>query len=141
MARTFRSKFAALALLLASTLAGSASAQESTKIHFPAGASGTTVSGAIVGHDYFDYLLGARAEQTASASIQVEKTNGDGTIYFNILPPGSQNEAIFIGSMSTDGRANLVLPRDGDYRIRVYLMGNDQDTGKRVEFSLRVSVN
>ncbi len=129
---------AALALVVA--FANAAWAQETAKVHFSAGATSATVNGTIIGDQYIDYVLGARAGQTMSASIKVAGTNGDGTIYFNILPPGSDGEAIFNGSMSADGQASVKLPKDGDYRIRVYLMGNDKDADKTVGFSVKVGI-
>ena len=85
-------------------------------------------------------MLGARAGQTLHASIKVTRTDGDGTIYFNVLPPGSDGTAIFNGSMSSDGTGKVVLPSSGDYIVRVYLMGNDEDAGKTVSYRLDVSV-
>ena len=109
-------------------------------IKFPHGASGTTLSGTIIGRDDFDYILGAREGQVMDVSLKVDGTNGDGVIYFNILPPGSDNEAIFTGSMEDKPEASVRLPTSGDYTIRVYLMGNDKDAGKTVGYRLDVSV-
>ncbi|MGE6783606.1 hypothetical protein ACQKGL_13895 [Ensifer adhaerens] len=132
----FASIFLAVALF-----AGSAQAQESTKVRFPAGASSTTISGAVTGRDYVDYILGARSGQTMQAALTPASTHGNGTIYFNILPPGSNDEAVFVGSMDDDGRhAEVTLPADGDYKIRIYLMGNDRDANKTVGYSLQVSI-
>jgi len=121
------------------TLSAPARAQRSDTVHFPAGASHTTLKGKVRGHDYRDYVLGARSGQTMSASIKATGGNGNGTVYFNVLPPGSET-ALFVGSMSADGRASLKLPADGAYRIRVYLMGNDKDARKIVGYALQVSV-
>ena len=109
-------------------------------VRFPAGTSETSLNGSVTGHGYFDYVLGARAGQTLHASIKVTRTDGDGTIYFNVLPPGSDGTAIFNGSMSSDGTGKVVLPSSGDYIVRVYLMGNDEDAGKTVSYRLDVSV-
>lgn len=144
--RTSRPFDAALRLCLIAGVAsvfgvsGPVHAQDTAKVHFAAGASSTTVNGSVVGRDYVDYVIGARAGQTMTASLKVDGTNGNGTVYFNVLPPGSDNEAIFIGSMSDDGRANVRLPQNGDYKIRVYLMGNDRDTGKTVGYSIDIAI-
>ncbi len=54
-------------------------------------------------------------------------------------PPGSDGVAIYNGSI--DGNATTVdLPADGDYTIRVYLMGNDRDAGKTVGYTLDLSI-
>ena len=74
------------------------------------------------------------------AEMNAAKTDGDGTIYFNILPPGSDGVAIFNGSMSDGNTAKVKLPDDGTYTIRVYLMGNDRDAGKTVSYTLDLSI-
>lgn len=109
-------------------------------VHFPPGSSGTTLNGAVRGREYVDYVLGARAGQTMHATLRVIDTNGDGVIYFNILPPGSDNEAIYVGSMEDEPEADVRLPENGDYKIRVYLMGNDRDADKTVGYEIDVSV-
>ena len=97
--------------------------------------------GTIVGDEYFDYLLGARAGQEMGVSLIVGQSNGDGNVYFNILPPGSTGEAIYNASIDGLDVTGLVLPANGDYVIRVYQMGNDADTGKTTAFTLSVSIN
>ncbi|KUJ73641.1 hypothetical protein AVO45_13660 [Ruegeria marisrubri] len=116
-----------------------AAAQMKADVTFQPGNFGTMVSGAISGDEYFDHVLGARAGQEMFAELQVSDTNGNGVIYFNILPPGSDGVAIYNGSV--DGNtARIILPEDGDYTIRVYLMGNDRDTGKTVGYNLDLSI-
>ena len=85
-------------------------------------------------------MLRARAGQTLSAHLTIGDTNGDGTIYFNVLPPGSEGEAIFNGSTSASGNARVELPESGDYRLRVYLMGNDRNADKTVGYHLKISI-
>ncbi|WP_299639983.1 hypothetical protein [uncultured Ruegeria sp.] len=115
------------------------SAQMSAEVQFQPGNYGTMVRGTISGDEYFDYTLGAKAGQEMFADLQVSDTNGNGVIYFNILPPGSDGVAIYNGSI--DGNtARINLPDDGDYTIRVYLMGNDRDTGKTVGYNLDLSI-
>ena len=119
--------------------AQSAHAQMTADVQFQPGNYGTMLSGTVVGGEYFDYRLGAKAGQELFAELKVTGTNGNGTAYFNILPPGSDGVAIYNGS--TYGNAATVpLPEDGTYTIRVYLMGNDRDTGKTVGYDLDVSI-
>ena len=114
-------------------------AQETAVVKFEPGNYGTTVSGTITGDGYFDYHLDAQANQKMFAELTVSDTNGHGVIYFNILPPGSDGGAIYNGSI--DGNATTIdLPESGDYTIRVYLMGNDRDTGKTVGYTLDLSI-
>jgi len=114
-------------------------AQRSGEVTFAPGDFGTMVSGSITGDAYFDYTLGAQAGQEMFAELKVSETDGNGVIYFNILPPGSDGEAIYIGSINGN-TARITLPEDGDYMIRVYLMGNDRDTGKTVGYTLDLSI-
>jgi hypothetical protein len=114
-------------------------AQTTIPVRFKHGSDHATLNGTIIGQEYVDYVLGASAGQTMNVSLAVDGTNGDGTAYFNILPPGSTGEAIFIGSR--DGLSGSVrLPSSGDYTIRVYLMGNDADTDKTVGFSVTAGI-
>lgn len=116
-----------------------ASAQMAAEVKFQPGNYGTMVSGTITGDEYFDYRLGAQSGQQLFAELTVADTNGSGVIYFNVLPPGSDGVALYNGSIS--GNATTVdLPESGDYTIRVYLMGNDRDSGKTVGYNLDLSI-
>jgi hypothetical protein len=128
------------AALLTAFAAGPALAQMTADVKFKSGNYGTTVSGTIVGDEYFDYKLGAKARPGNVCRAEGDGTNGDGTAYFNILPPGSDGVAIFNGSNSADGTARIELPEDGTYTIRVYLMGNDRDTDKTVGYNVDISI-
>ncbi|MBJ6373551.1 hypothetical protein [Sedimentitalea arenosa] len=124
----------ALALLSQPVLA-----QTKSDVHFEAGNYGTMVTGTVVGDAYVDYMLGAKAGQEMFVELTVADTNGSGTVYFNILPPGSTGEAIYNSSM--DGNSTVVdLPADGEYAIRVYQMGNDKDAGKTSDFRMDLSI-
>lgn len=118
---------------------GHSAADDAADVKFAPGTSGITLQGAIRGQEYFDYKLTANADQTMHVELRVRDTNGDGTIYFNILPPGSSGEAIHIGSMDGD-IAEMRLTQSGAYVIRLYLMGNDRDTDKTVGYDLDVSI-
>jgi hypothetical protein len=118
---------------------GTPASTTAAKVEFAPGTSSSTLAGAVRGHEFFDYSLRASEGQMMHVDLRVRDTNGDGTIYFNILPPGSTGEAIFIGSR--DGiSAKTRLPRSGEYVIRVYLMGNDRDSDKIVGYDLDVSI-
>ncbi len=119
----------------------SAEAQESVNVAFPAGQTGTTINGTIIGNEYIDYVLRARGGQTMSVALTVTGTNGFGSAFFNILPAGQDFGGPYIGSTDDDNRAEVVVPSDGDWAIRVYLMGNDRDTGKTVGFSIDVDIS
>lgn len=114
--------------------------QSSSQVQFKPGNYGTMLSGTITGRDYIDYKLTASKGQKMFAELTVRSTNGNGTAYFNILPPGSKGEAIYVGHSDTDNSALVMLPASGIYTIRVYLMGNDKDAGKTVGYNLDLSI-
>lgn len=129
---------AAFALIL--PLAGPASAQQTHEVAFAPGNYGTMVPGSITGQEFADYRLGASAGQEMFVELTVAETDGNGTIYFNVMPPGAEWEALYLGSMDDDNSETVALPLDGTYTIRVYLMGNDADTEKTVKFNLDLSI-
>jgi len=129
-----------LAIALSTFLSASAFAQMSAEVKFKPGDFGTMLSGTISGNEYFDYRLGANGGQELFVELTVEGTTGDGSAFFNILPPGSTGEAIYIGSNDEDNSTTVELPASGEYIIRIYLMGNDRDTGKTVGYNVDVSI-
>ncbi|MBW6419694.1 SH3 domain-containing protein [Celeribacter sp. PS-C1] len=130
----------AVGALALSLPAAPLSAQESVNIQFNSGSSSTTINGAVRGYEYIDYVLGARGGQTMVVSLAVTGTNGNGTAYFNILPAGQDTGALYVGSNFSDRRAEVTLPYDGNWAIRVYLMGNDRDADKTVGYSIDVYI-
>ena len=134
-----RTLFTPLALSMATVLALPALAQTQEEVRFQAGDFGTNVGGSITGQGYQDYLLGANAGQEMFAEMTVTGSTGNGTAYFNILPPGSNGVAIYNGSM--DGNTTTVeLPKSGEYTIRIYHMGNDADSGATTDYRLDLSI-
>jgi len=136
---TYTSRLIASALWVG-LWAGSALAQETVGIQFEPGASSAEISGTIIGDEYIDYVLGARGGQTMVVSLAVTGTNGNGSAFFNILPAGQDYGGPYTGSTDDDNRAEVTVPSDGDWAIRVYLMGNDRDAGKTVGYSINVFI-
>lgn len=129
----------ATAVLLA-LLPASLPAQEVVPIRFAPGTSRATINGTVQGHGYIDYVLGAKAGQEMTATLTVSGTNGHGAAFFNILPAGKDFGGPYVGSTDDDSTAEVILPEDGDWAIRVYLMGNDRDADKTVGYSIDVTV-
>jgi hypothetical protein len=121
-------------------LADRASAQMSSDVQFQPGNYGTMLSGTVKGREYYDYKLRAGKGQELFAELTVTGTNGNGSAFFNILPPGSSGTAVYVGSSDTDRSARITLPADGVYTIRVYLMGNDRDAGRTVSYNIDLSI-
>lgn len=125
-----------LCLLTAALLTGTALTVEAAKkIAFGKGKSSASVSGKVQGSNDVDYVIRASAGQTMTVDFKA----GKGAAYFNVLPPGSTGEAIFVGS-SEGNHFKAALPSDGDYTIRVYLMGGAKDSGKPVNYTLKVGI-
>jgi hypothetical protein len=100
------------------------------------------LNGTITGREYRDFILGAKAGQVMSVSLADDGT-GNSTdrhsVNFNILPPGSTGVAIY--NSSTSGHnAQVKLPKNGDYKIRVYLMGEAKDANHTVPFTISVRI-
>jgi hypothetical protein len=119
---------------------GSTHAQTSVRVQFAPGTTGTVVNGTISGREYVDYVVGARAGQTMTVSLAVTATNGNGSVFYNILPAGQVFPALYNGSTDDDRRAEVTLPESGDWAIRVYLMGNDRDAGRTVGYSIDIFI-
>jgi hypothetical protein len=103
-------------------------------VQFAKGQSGATIKGSLTGDQTVDYTLRAAAGQTMTV-----KLSGGSSVNFNVLPPGSSGEALFIGSR--DGtRSTTTLPASGEYTIRVYQMGHAASSGKRSNFTLDVTI-
>ncbi|WP_313616486.1 hypothetical protein [Agrobacterium sp.] len=117
------------------SVASVADAAEQT-VRFKPGASFATLNGAIKGYDGQDYRLGAKAGQVMSVLFKP----GNRSCYFNVLPPGSQDVAIFVGSTSgNEFSANLQAT--GDYVIRVYLMRNAARRNEQCKYSFTVEIS
>jgi hypothetical protein len=138
--RLSRRLLSALIAALGLSALTTASAQDRVDIRFKPGATSTTINGTIRGSEYIDYVLNARGGQKMVVSLAVTGTNGHGSAYFNILPAGKDYGGPYTGSSDDDRRAEITVPSDGDWAIRVYLMGNDRDTDKTVGYSIDVYI-
>lgn len=110
-------------------------APESRPVQFAKGTSAATIKGVIKGDATLDYTLRAKAGQTMRVALK----SSNGSNYFNVLPPGSNDVAIFVGS--TGGNAwTGALPADGEYRIRVYLMRSAARRGESASYTLTIGI-
>lgn len=128
----------ALVLAMVAALGGAAAAQVNgirrETITFARGASEATVSGHLQGDTTVDYRVRASAGQTLAVTLQ--ETNPQN--YFNVLPPGSEDVAMFVGQDGSDFKG--MLPDDGDYTIRVYLMRPAARRREKSDYTLTVGV-
>lgn len=102
-------------------------------VQFPRGKSGTTIQGSLRGDETVDYKLRAAAGQEMKIRLKPS------TVYFNVLPPGSKDVALFVGSRDGDTFTGT-LAEGGEYRIRVYQMGSAKSSGKARNFKIEVSI-
>lgn len=124
------------ALLLSAVTGMAADEIRKERVRFEEGASGATIEGKITGDEIVDYLLGAKAGQTMSVTM----TTDHGASYFNVLPPDSEVEAVFNGSLgenSYEGRLDL----DGDWKVRVYMMRSAARRNEVANFTLKVAIS
>lgn len=123
------------ALFTASSWVWAARAIESRPVQFAKGASSATLKGSLKGDKIIDYKLRARTGQTMTVGLKTDNTAN----YFNVLPPGSKDVAIFIGSTSGNDW-NGALTADGDYTVRVYLMRSAARRNETAHYTLTVGV-
>ncbi len=107
---------------------------EEERVQFESGSSGANIDGQITGDTIRDYLLRASAGQTLEVTLETDNSGA----YFNLMR-GSDPAAIHIGS-TAGNHFEGVLPADGDYRIRVYLMRSAARRNEGVDYSLAVSI-
>jgi hypothetical protein len=107
------------------------------RVQFAKGASSATVKGRITGNADVDYLVRASAGQTLTVTIKASNPQN----YFNVLPPGTglANPAMFVGTGG--GEFKAVLPDDGDYAVRVYLMRAAARRNESSQYTLTVAVD
>jgi len=106
----------------------------SQPVRFAKGATSAQLRGSIKGDAGVDYEIAARAGQTLSVTLKASNASN----YFNINPPGS-DAAMFIGS-TQGSAATVVLPADGTYVVRVYLMRNAARRNESSNYTLAIGV-
>jgi len=131
-------RVAALILIAFSAATGitayAADAIRQQTIQFQKGASEATIKGVLKGDQTVDYRVRAGAGQTLTVALS--KSNSQN--YFNVLPPGSADVAMFVGQ--DGGNYKGVLPTDGDYTVRVYLMRPAARRNETSNYTLTVGV-
>lgn len=128
-------KVAVMLLALAATTLAHADGITTQPVQFAKGQSSATITGSIKGDQTIDYSLRARAGQTMSVTLATKH----GANYFNVLPPGSNDVAIFVGSSGGNDWTGT-LPADGQYKVRVYLMRSAARRAEAARYTLTVGV-
>ena len=104
------------------------------RVKFVKGASSAKIKGQLKGDETVDYVLRASAGQTLTVTLK----RSNGANYFNVLPPNSTDVAMFIGQIGGDFKG--ILPTDGDYTVRVYLMRSAARRNESSDYTLTISV-
>ena len=133
MKSLFRLALATLTLLLSSQLLAAAQIREEP---LSLSQGSLNLKGTLKGDQIVDYLLPVAAGQSLQVHFRPDNLAG----YFNLLPPGSQDVAIFIGSTAGNDFADT-LTISGTYRIRVYLMRSAARRNETLNYSLEVSLS
>ena len=103
------------------------------QVQFQKGTSGATVKGSIKGRQVIDYRVRAVAGQNMDVTLKAGKASAR----FNVL--AADDIALFVGSVSGNQFSGL-LPKDGEYTIRVYLAGNGASSGQAADFTLDIDI-
>jgi hypothetical protein len=134
----FRHAAMAFVVACAQVIAGTAAADAGIRqeqVQFAKGASSAVIKGQLKGDAMVDYVVRAAAGQTLSVTLQ--KTNAQN--YFNVMPPGSTGSAMFVGDTGEDYSG--VLPADGDYVVRVYLMRPAARRGESSNYTVTIGAS
>lgn len=109
---------------------------ELRRISFASGANSAAVEDNITGSEIVDYALNVRQGQ----SMNISMASKNPSTYFNIMEPGETNVAMFIGSTSGN-QFEGTASKNGDYRIRVYLMRSAARRGETATYRLETIVD
>jgi hypothetical protein len=104
------------------------------RVQFKKGSTSAVIKGQVKGRSDVDYLVRAGAGQTINVSLKVSNRSN----YFNVLPPGSKDVAMYTGQTGEDFKG--VLPTDGDYTVRVYLVRAAARRNESSKYTLTVGV-
>lgn len=133
---SFISRLFALLLLVASFEKSEAAESTAVTVHLSDANTFALLSGSIRGHETADYIVHAASGQRLSA----EMNSSDTAAYFNVLPPGSGDVALFMGSIGGSSWSGIIHD-SGDYRIRVSLMRSAAHRDETASYILRVSLS
>ncbi len=119
--------------LLVGTATGADPGIRTERVQFAKGAT-AVIKGRVKGYADVDYLVPAGAGQTITVSLKRSNLSN----YFNVLPPGSKDVAMYAGQTGKDFKG--LLPADGDYTIRVYLVRAAARRNESSNYTLTISV-
>lgn len=122
----------AVLVLAGTAFAGSGIRVE--RVQFAKGNTSAFIKGKLKGDADVDYLVNAGAGQTIAVSLKGSNRMN----YFNVLPPGSDDVAMHVGDTGEDYSG--MLPDDGDYKVRVYLVRAAARRNESSDYTVTISV-
>ncbi|MFD0666590.1 hypothetical protein ACT80S_02630 [Ramlibacter sp. MAHUQ-53] len=132
-------RLAAAAALAWTALAAQAAPPDPDRLARPVrlaeGQSSAELRGRVTGRQYIDHTLRASAGQRLTLSLRSPHQ----ALYFNLLPPGEREAAMAIGEQS-DNRFDGLLPDDGTYTVRVFLLRAAARRNESAGFTLSVGL-
>lgn len=126
-----------LAIMLALVPVAQAADSERTvrQVSFDPGRSSTTIKGSIKGYNYTDYQFRLGAGQTMKAAMK----GSNAANHFNVIAPGASDVAMYMGEIGGN-KFEGVLPIEGTYTLRVYLMRVAARRNETSDYSIDVAV-
>lgn len=124
---------AAIAL---ANIAVSQNAPTKKRVQFKAGTTQASVRGSLVGYDTIDYLVRSGAGQSLTVSMRASNAGA----YFNVIAPGQKDAAMFMGEMNSNRMEHRVLPTEGDYVVRVFLVRAAARRKEKSNFTLSIGL-
>jgi hypothetical protein len=135
--KMLRSLFIMTALvILAATTAIAQKDIRTERVKFKKGSNSAVVESSITGYETVDYILGARKGQYMNVSLATDNTAN----YFNILAPGENEVAMFNGSIGAN-QYEGILPKSGDYKVRVYMMRSAARRNEAAKYRLEMIIS
>jgi len=104
------------------------------RVTFAKGASSAAIKGQVKGDETIDYVVRAGAGQTISVALAPSNRS----TYFNVLPPDSADVAMYAAQTGDPFRS--MLPADGDYKVRVYLVRAAARRNEASTYTLTIGV-
>jgi hypothetical protein len=126
--------FAAAFIILAAAAAWADEIRRE-RVQFGPGEQSTVIEGSITGYETVDYVF----EATRGQHLSVHMNTDHSSSYFNIMAPGEEDVAMFIGSIKSRTFSGT-LPESGDYRVRVYLMRAAARRDRAANYELEISI-
>lgn len=111
-------------------------ASQTRPVPFAQGARSATVQGSVQGYDSMDYTWRAAAGQTLTVSMKASHAGA----FFNLLPPGSRDVALYNSSIGGNDYTGT-LEQAGVYTLRVYLMRNEARRGVQADYTLTLTLH